>query len=248
MKKTQEEILSELKAQISVLRDMLDSMEDKIARLNVVEAAEDVPEVIMAAPVKEAVAVAPAVAEVVAEAAPAVAETLEEPAPVVAEVVAEPAPAEAEVAEAEVEELPQEAPQVYVPNPDVEDIVHLVAEPETADGYPEAGLNLNERYMASRKKSLGETMEQNEAWRTALPGAPVTDVMNAIPLNDRILFLNELFASDSDLFQSVVSYINQAPDFDSAVSMLYSQFPQWDMNSDTVYRFMMAVRRKTELR
>ena len=46
------------------------------------------------------------------------------------------------------------------------------------------------------------------------------------------------------LFQDVVGHINGMSDLNKVVAYLQSTFPEWDMNSDAVYRFMMAVRRK----
>ena len=38
--------------------------------------------------------------------------------------------------------------------------------------------------------------------------------------------------------------INSMETLDEAVDFICSEFPSWDLNSDLVYRFMMAVRRK----
>ena len=101
---------------------------------------------------------------------------------------------------------------------------------------------------ANLKKSVCDVMTENEAWRTAIPGSPVKDVFNAFSLNDRILFTRELFSNDSDLFQDVIAQVNAAEDLESVVAMVNERFPEWKMNSDTVFRFMMAVRRKVDVR
>ena len=41
-----------------------------------------------------------------------------------------------------------------------------------------------------------DTMIDRQAWRTDMPGGVVRDVRSAISLNDRILFINKLFASN----------------------------------------------------
>ncbi|MCQ2115214.1 MAG: hypothetical protein MJZ07_03320 [Bacteroidales bacterium] len=212
MKKTQEEILNEIRAQISVLRVTLNTLEEKLALLENVEAPAPQP-----APVPEPTpAPAPAPA----------------PAPTPA-----PAPAPTPVPAPEPQPAPAPAPEPQ-PAP-VKDTLAESIEPAAT---------FNEMQAANLKMSVGDMMTETETWRTAIPGTPVKDVANAFSLNDRILFTRELFASDSDLFQDVVSRINAAEGFESVVAMITDRFPEWKMNSDTVFRFMMAVRRKVDVR
>ena len=77
-----------------------------------------------------------------------------------------------------------------------------------------------------------------------MPGTAVKDVRAAIALVDRALFINALFSGDAMAFMDTLNHINQAESLDSVVTYLTETYPQWDFNSDVVYRFMMAVRRK----
>ena len=79
-----------------------------------------------------------------------------------------------------------------------------------------------------------------------MPGSPVRDIRSAISLNDRILFINRLFAQDPMAFQESLTRINQMESLDEAVSYVMTERPDWDLESETVYRFMMAVRRKIQ--
>ena len=159
------------------------------------------------------------------------------------EEIAEEAPAEAP-AEAPVEapveiaeEIPAEAP--------AEIAEEAPAEPEVElDLFGEPVLRVNEKLGAGRSRSVGEKMEQKEAWRTAMPGAAVKDVRSAISLNDRVLFIRELFGGDAGLFQKAVDDINAMGSLDEMVAYVNERHPGWDLDSDTVYRLMMAVRRK----
>ena len=58
------------------------------------------------------------------------------------------------------------------------------------------------------------------------------------------MFISSLFREDSMLFQDVFSKINAQTSIDKVVSYLEETFPEWNMDSELVYRFMMAVRRK----
>lgn len=82
------------------------------------------------------------------------------------------------------------------------------------------------------------------AWRTNRPGSPVRNILSAISLNDRMLFIRTLFADDPALFQKTISVFNSLSSLAEAEAYIRSHFPKWDMSSDTVYRFMMAARRR----
>lgn len=138
-------------------------------------------------------------------------------------------------------DLPEEAP-AEAPAEIAEEVP---AEPEVElDLFGEPVLRVNEKLGAGRSRSVGEKMEQKEAWRTAMPGAAVKDVRSAISLNDRVLFIRELFGGDAGLFQKAVDDINAMGSLDEMVAYVNERHPGWDLDSDTVYRLMMAVRRK----
>ena len=105
-------------------------------------------------------------------------------------------------------------------------------------------VNINESEAANVKPAVMDVMAEKCAWKTDMPGTPVKNVLSAISLNDRIHFVKALFADDSALFQQTIMALNSMSSFDEAVQHITSSFPDWKMNSDTVYRFMMAVRRK----
>lgn len=103
---------------------------------------------------------------------------------------------------------------------------------------------LNAKHRAGKKKAVMDVMATKEAWRNDMPGSPVKDIRSAISLNDRILFIRTLFEEDPALFQDTIAEVNALETLDEAVEYLKEHNPSWDFDSDTVYRFMMAVRRK----
>ena len=152
-----------------------------------------------------------------------------------------PEEAPAEIAE----EAPAETPAETPAEAPAEIAEETPAEPEVElDLFGEPVLRVNEKLGAGRSRSVGEKMEQKEAWRTAMPGAAVKDVRSAISLNDRVLFIRELFGGDAGLFQKAVDDINAMGSLDEMVAYVNERHPGWDLDSDTVYRLMMAVRRK----
>lgn len=136
------------------------------------------------------------------------------------------------------------------------------AQPETEDLPEEDGFSLfggmaeeeepkarktkapSEHRQYSGHKVIADQKYGNEAWRKDMPGPEVKDVRSAISLNDRVMFISTLFRDDSMLFQDVINKINALTTLEKAVQYLKENFPEWDMDSELVYRFMMSVRRK----
>ena len=217
MEKTQKEILNDIMAELSAIRLALNSLESKLSRIDLSD-----PEPVELDFDEELDGDLP-------EAIPT-----EAPAEIAEETPAEaPAEAPAEIAE----EIPAEAPAEIADEAPAEPEVEL-------DLFGEPVLRVNEKLGAGRSRSVGEKMEQKEAWRTAMPGAAVKDVRSAISLNDRVLFIRELFGGDAGLFQKAVDDINAMGSLDEMVAYVNERHPGWDLDSDTVYRLMMAVRRK----
>lgn len=102
----------------------------------------------------------------------------------------------------------------------------------------------SEHRQYSGHKVIADQKYGNEAWRKDMPGPEVKDVRSAISLNDRVMFISTLFRDDSMLFQDVINKINALTSLEKAVQYLKENFPEWDMDSELVYRFMMSVRRK----
>lgn len=92
--------------------------------------------------------------------------------------------------------------------------------------------------------TINDVMSADHAWRKDMPGTPVKDIRSAISLNDRVIFINLLFEEDAQKFVNALTSINSMETLDQVVDFVCSEYPTWDLNSELVYRFMMAVRRK----
>ena len=186
-----------------------------------------------------------------------------EPAPV-AEPAAEPEPVVEEEAIIldEAEDLPEEP--VSEPEPEVEKTAEpepekvQKAEPEEEGFFglfgeeipaePKKGRRRRESIaeMAENtgNKAVVDAMEIAAAWRTDIPGPEVKSLRSAIALGDQVMFISRLFRKDSALYQDTVDRLNRTSTLKEAISYLSETFPEWDLASDDVYKFMMAVRRK----
>lgn len=171
----------------------------------------------------------------------------------------------------EVEQEPEDLPEA-VPGKEIQVESETEAEPEQVAGtepepkpedLPEedgfslfGGMAEEEEPKARKTKATSEHRQYsghkviadqkygNEAWRKDMPGPEVKDVRSAISLNDRVMFISTLFRDDSMLFQDVINKINALTTLEKVVQYLKENFPEWDMDSELVYRFMMSVRRK----
>lgn len=136
------------------------------------------------------------------------------------------APVEEPVAEEPVAEEPVEE----IASPEVEEPV--AEEPEEAPAVRE-----------ERAPSALDMYSQYR-WMTDMPGSPVSNIISGISLNDRVLLIKTVFQGDPMLFQKTVTDLNSMCGLGEAVSYLLENFPELKLGSDTVYRLMMAVRRK----
>lgn len=184
---------------------------------------------------------------------------------------AEPETEDLPESEPEVEQEPEDLPEA-VPGQEIQAEPETEAEPEQVagtepepkqedlpeeDGFSLFGGMAEEEEPKARKtkapsehrqysghKVIADQKYGNEAWRKDMPGPEVKDVRSAISLNDRVMFISTLFRDDSMLFQDVINKINALTTLEKAVQYLKENFPEWDMDSELVYRFMMSVRRK----
>ena len=101
-----------------------------------------------------------------------------------------------------------------------------------------------EEEMPPQGPAIIDVVTRKRAWEIDIPGAPVGNILSAISLNDRLLFINSLFKKDPVLFQDTIRRFNGMADLAAAEDYIQQNFPDWNLESDTVYRFMMAVRRK----
>ena len=99
---------------------------------------------------------------------------------------------------------------------------------------------------AEQSTAIVDKLAAKQRWRTDMPGSPVKDIRSAIALNDRVLFINTLFDKDPVRFQADLTAINGMDTLAQAIDYFQEHHPEWNFDSDTVYRFMMAVRRRVK--
>lgn len=164
---------------------------------------------------------------------------------------------EGEIAEeSEIEDMPEileDGPEAEASEPEIAE--PIASEPEKAETKPEQKAPVAEKKTRKRKsvmdtelaeKAVLDVMAEKEAWRTDRPGYPVKNIISAISLNDRLLLINSLFREDPVLFQDTIAKFNGMASLQEAIDYIKENFKDWDLNSEPVYRLMMAVRRKLQ--
>jgi len=96
------------------------------------------------------------------------------------------------------------------------------------------------------KKAAMAAMSGKYAWNVDAPGSHVSNIISAISLNDRVLFINTLFGQDPLLFQSNIAKFNSMGSLEEALDYIVETFPKWNLSSPVLYKFIMAVRRKLQ--
>ena len=240
--------IAEIKSRVAVLEDKLAALEnDKADPVEHIDLEQenilpDIAEIADVAVSVEAPVVEPAEKEI--EVKP-VAEEIED----MPEETVVPAGETAEEPEAqEIDDAPEADVQDNagddLPGEDGGSLFGGFGEVEPALAKTRSVKTVNDANSSRVHKTIGESHTGTRAWLTDMPGPEVKDVRSAISLNDRVMFISSLFREDSMLFQDVVSKINAQTSIDKVVSYLEETFPEWNMDSELVYRFMMAVRRK----
>ena len=262
MENRQQQILSEIKEMMSLIRTQLEQLDAKIAELQY----EIDPQEFTSEPIDlslddftiETVPEEPVVEEmavvfeepVIEEVGLPVEENFEEPDPELDEDLLEEPVAE-EISVEEDDDLPffddpadlPAGDSADLPAGDLEDLP--AGESEQQSEPVAAPVIVNDAVQASNQKTVVlDAMIAKQAWRTDMPGAPVRDIRSAISLNDRVLFINRLFGEDPVNFQETLNILNQMGSLDEAVAYLVETHPSWNLESELVYRFMMALRRK----
>ena len=219
MENRQQQILSEIKEMMSSIRVQLEQLDAKMAELQY----EVDPQTFTSEPIDLNIDDFPIEVSLEEPVAETLVEEREEPV--------------VEIFNEQVEEVDDDLPFFEEP----EDLPVAAPEPQPVA----APVIVNDVVQASNQKTVVlDAMIAKQAWRTDMPGAPVRDIRSAISLNDRVLFINRLFGEDPVNFQETLNVLNQMGSLDEAVAYLVEAHPSWNLESELVYRFMMALRRK----
>ena len=138
------------------------------------------------------------------------------------------------------EDLPEQEPEpVPVPEP----VAEPVPVPEPVEG-PEPTPEPEPEPAPKPAPVLPRPETERLPWRLDKPGLSVKHIRSGISMYDRALFIGTLFKEDYALYDKTIGELDALTSLDEAVDYLLERFPDWNLKSDIVYNFMMAIRKK----
>ena len=218
MENKRTEILRELEAELAALKEKVRAFEDKLEAFRQLP-EEDAPEASDFTDVEIGVS------------------DLPEPEPVIEpEPMIEPEPV--------IEEIPEQVrneEQEPIPEP----VEGPVLEPEPVPvPEPVEGPEPEPEPVPEPKPAVPRPETERLPWRLDKPGISVKNIRSGISLYDRALFIGTLFKEDYALYDKTIGELDALTSLDEAVDYLLARFPDWNLKSDIVYNFMMAIRKK----
>ena len=222
MENNRTEILRELEAELATLKEKVLQFETKLEAFRQLPEEESVEE----SDFTDLEIGVPDLPEPVAEEIP-VPEPVEGPEP-------QPEPVEMDFP---ADDLPEPEPEpVPVPEP--------VAEPVEVVEGPEPEPQPEPEPAPKPAPVLPRPETERLPWRLDKPGLSVKHIRSGISMYDRALFIGTLFKEDYALYDKTIGELDTLTSLDEAVDYLLERFPDWNLKSDIVYNFMMAIRKK----
>lgn len=117
--------------------------------------------------------------------------------------------------------------------------------PPPPQNHDESSAILADKYQGKHKfrNELIAEQHQKVDMQSKLQNKPITDLVKAININDKFLFIKELFGGDADLYNQTIKHLNQAADLNEAIIYIHENF-EWDADNETAMAFIDLVRRK----
>lgn len=103
-----------------------------------------------------------------------------------------------------------------------------------------------ESTLFQRDNSLNETLGKQKPVHdiaSTITDVPVSDIWSAITINERFLFIRELFGNDPEGFKNTVTLLNSLSTWDAAQKFMTDRF-EWDKTNPVAIDFLNIVRRR----
>lgn len=143
---------------------------------------------------------------------------------------------------------------LFEANPEIPTLTHQAEAAETAIKQKEPKPVLKKQSIEFNHILVKETESLNEKLKeekvevmTALQDTPVRDLKKAIGVNDRYLFVNDLFRGDESMYERSIKTINAFNIFPEAQYWIQRELKvklSWPDNSETVRLFDQLIKRR----
>jgi hypothetical protein len=137
---------------------------------------------------------------------------------------------------------------LFESSPEVPTLTHQQPKTEIPVARETRAVKEVNRVLATASESVNDKLkEERVEVMTALQDAPVRDLKKAIGVNDRYLFVNELFRGDENMYERSVKTINGFNIYPEAQYWIQRELKvklSWPDNSDTVKLFDQLIKRR----
>jgi len=131
--------------------------------------------------------------------------------------------------------IPKEEP---IPIPVCEEIKQPIDSPKASI--------LAEKISPTDSHHRNETLAQQKTGNdlsSKLQAAPLSSIASGIGLNDRFLYIRELFNNDGELYNRAVKHLDKIDSSENALEFINRNF-DWDENNETVQKFVALIHRR----
>ena len=148
------------------------------------------------------------------------------------------------------ENLQQEIhePELIIETPTKEEVINEITTPSEEKGVEPKHNNDSREIIADKFQS--ENFNDNIAKKNIkkdvsakMQSKPINDINSAIGLNDKFIFVRELFSGDKDHYLETIQVLNNFDTFENAIDFLNENF-DWKNDNPNYMRLQELVRRK----
>ncbi len=128
-------------------------------------------------------------------------------------------------------------------------LTESIQEPQTESiVIPQEKAELHEKLQYNEEYDINEKLNENKVELASLLNAtPLADLRNAVGINDRFVFIQELFNADENMYERCIKTINAFTTFAEAQSWIKRELKVklgWKENSESVLHFDQLVKRR----
>ena len=110
--------------------------------------------------------------------------------------------------------------------------------------FDKTGRIIAEKYQAEQSLINEKIREKRKTDISALhQSSPIKTIIGSMGINDKFIFIRELFHGDAELFRQTLENLDSSRDYSSACNYIADKF-NWNMESETVESLLSLIRRK----
>lgn len=106
----------------------------------------------------------------------------------------------------------------------------------TNDMYPESKTTLAEKFMDNEENTVADKIKRNK----------INDLKNAIDINQKFLFVNELFGGDMNAYTDAIEHLNSLSKLDEALDYMaeLTNRYNWDLDNEAINHLIRFIERR----